>query len=124
VTLVAELGEAQKQKWDSLLVEQALGNLLDNALDFSPAGSTVRLTGEMSADGYCFRVRDQGPGIPDYALPRIFERFYSLPRPDKGKSSGLGLSFATEVARQHGGHLSLGNQLDGGVLAELWLPTG
>ncbi|MGY3912832.1 beta-lactam sensor histidine kinase BlrB [Aeromonas piscicola] len=124
VTLVAELGEAQKQKWDSLLVEQALGNLLDNALDFSPAGSTVRLTGEMSADGYCFRVRDQGPGIPDYALPRIFERFYSLPRPDKGKSSGLGLSFATEVARQHGGHLSLGNQPDGGVLAELWLPTG
>ncbi|POG21647.1 two-component system sensor histidine kinase CreC [Aeromonas bestiarum] len=124
VTLVAELGEAQKQKWDSLLVEQALGNLLDNALDFSPAGSTVRLTGEMSADGYCFRVQDQGPGIPDYALPRIFERFYSLPRPDKGKSSGLGLSFATEVARQHGGHLSLGNQPDGGVLAELWLPTG
>jgi two-component system, OmpR family, sensor histidine kinase CreC len=94
------------------------------ALDVSPAGSTVRLTGEMSADGYCFRVRDQGPGIPDYALPRIFERFYSLPRPDKGKSSGLGLSFATEVARQHGGHLSLGNQPDGGVLAELWLPTG
>ncbi|KTA80960.1 beta-lactam sensor histidine kinase BlrB [Aeromonas salmonicida] len=124
VTLVAELADASKQKWDPLLVEQALGNLLDNALDFSPAGSTVRLTGEMHADGYRFQVRDQGPGIPDYALPRIFERFYSLPRPDKGKSSGLGLSFATEVARQHGGHLSLGNQLDGGVLAELWLPTG
>ena len=84
----------------------------------------VALVGEMHADGYGFRVRDQGPGIPDYALPRIFERFYSLPRPDKGKSSGLGLSFASEVARQHGGHLSLGNQPDGGVLAELWLPTG
>ncbi|HHQ4650697.1 TPA: two-component system sensor histidine kinase CreC, partial [Aeromonas hydrophila] len=49
---------------------------------------------------------------------------YSLPRPDKGKSSGLGLSFATEVARQHGGRLTLANQPDGGVLAELWLPAG
>ncbi|WP_339022153.1 beta-lactam sensor histidine kinase BlrB [Aeromonas salmonicida] len=124
VTLVAELADASKQKWDPLLVEQALGNLLDNALDFSPAGSTVRLTGEMHADGYRFQVRDQGPGIPDYALPRIFERFYSLPRPDKGKSSGLGLSFATEVARQHGGRLNLCNQPQGGVLAELWLPAG
>lgn len=124
VTLVAELADASKQKWDPLLVEQALGNLLDNALDFSPAGSTVRLTGEMHADGYRFQVRDQGPGIPDYALPRIFERFYSLPRPDKGKSSGLGLSFATEVARQHGGRLHLCNQPEGGVLAELWLPAG
>ncbi|MDM5128854.1 beta-lactam sensor histidine kinase BlrB [Aeromonas salmonicida] len=124
VTLVAELTDASKQKWDPLLVEQALGNLLDNALDFSPAGSTVRLTGEMHADGYRFQVRDQGPGIPDYALPRIFERFYSLPRPDKGKSSGLGLSFATEVARQHGGRLNLCNQPEGGVLAELWLPAG
>ncbi|MGL6604976.1 beta-lactam sensor histidine kinase BlrB [Aeromonas hydrophila] len=124
VTLVAELGEAQKQKWDSLLVEQALGNLLDNALDFSPIGGTLALSGAMEEGGYCFRVRDQGPGIPDYALPRIFERFYSLPRPDKGKSSGLGLSFATEVARQHGGRLTLANQPDGGVLAELWLPAG
>ncbi|XTZ62848.1 beta-lactam sensor histidine kinase BlrB [Aeromonas salmonicida subsp. pectinolytica] len=124
VTLVAELADASKQKWDPLLVEQALGNLLDNALDFSPAGSTVRLTGETHADGYRFQVRDQGPGIPDYALPRIFERFYSLPRPDKGKSSGLGLSFATEVARQHGGRLNLCNQPEGGVLAELWLPAG
>lgn len=124
ITLHAELGETQKHKWDPLLVEQALGNLLDNALDFSPVGSTLRLSGTMEEGGYCFRVRDQGPGIPDYALPRIFERFYSLPRPDKGKSSGLGLSFAMEVARQHGGRLTLTNQADGGVLAELWLPAG
>ncbi|MGL5812775.1 MAG: beta-lactam sensor histidine kinase BlrB [Aeromonas sp.] len=122
IRLQADLAEAQKQKWDPLLVEQALGNLLDNALDFSPAGAEVSLTGQLEEGGYCFRVRDHGPGIPDYALSRIFERFYSLPRPDKGKSSGLGLSFAREVARQHGGRLTLGNLPEGGVLAELWLP--
>ncbi|MGY3859209.1 MULTISPECIES: beta-lactam sensor histidine kinase BlrB [Aeromonas] len=123
VTLSAALAEGQKQKWDSLLVEQALGNLLDNALDFSPVAGTVQLTGSVEGDGYRFQVKDEGPGIPDYALPRIFERFYSLPRPDKGKSSGLGLSFAREVARQHGGRLTLCNQPGGGVLAELWLPA-
>ncbi|MGY3903514.1 beta-lactam sensor histidine kinase BlrB [Aeromonas lusitana] len=123
LSLRLDLAEAQKQKWDPLLVEQALGNLLDNAIDFSPIGGLVTLTGEVHAGGYRFQVRDLGPGIPDYALPRIFERFYSLPRPDKGKSSGLGLSFAREVARQHGGRLTLDNHPDGGVLAELWLPA-
>ncbi|MEG0010501.1 MAG: beta-lactam sensor histidine kinase BlrB [Aeromonas sp.] len=123
LSLQFDLAEAQKQKWDPLLVEQALGNLLDNAIDFSPVGGLVTLTGEVHAGGYRFQVRDLGPGIPDYALPRIFERFYSLPRPDKGKSSGLGLSFAREVARQHGGRLTLDNHPDGGVLAELWLPA-
>ncbi|MGY3945084.1 beta-lactam sensor histidine kinase BlrB [Aeromonas tecta] len=124
ITLRLDLAEAQKQKWDPLLVEQALGNLLDNALDFSPIGGLVTLTGKGHEGGYLFQVRDRGPGIPDYAQPRIFERFYSLPRPDKGKSSGLGLSFASEVARQHGGRLNLSNHPEGGVLAELWLPTG
>ncbi|HHQ4539276.1 TPA: ATP-binding protein, partial [Aeromonas veronii] len=80
------------------------------------------LSGSQQEEGYCFRVTDSGLGIPDYALPRIFERFYSLPRPDKGKSSGLGLSFAHEVAHQHGGRLTLSNRPEGGALAELWLP--
>ncbi|WP_434472061.1 beta-lactam sensor histidine kinase BlrB [Aeromonas veronii] len=122
VELVAELTSAPKQKWDPLLVEQAIGNLLDNAIDFSPAYGLVTLSGSQQEEGYCFRVTDCGPGIPDYALPRIFERFYSLPRPDKGKSSGLGLSFAHEVAHQHGGRLTLSNRPEGGTLAELWLP--
>ncbi|BBQ55330.1 beta-lactam sensor histidine kinase BlrB [Aeromonas jandaei] len=122
VALVAELASAPKQKWDPLLVEQAIGNLLDNAIDFSPAGASVTLSGTQQEDGYCFRVTDSGPGIPDYALPRIFERFYSLPRPDKGKSSGLGLSFTHEVAHQHGGRLTLANRPEGGAIAEFWLP--
>ncbi|MGL5587240.1 MAG: beta-lactam sensor histidine kinase BlrB, partial [Aeromonas veronii] len=122
VELVAELASAPKQKWDPLLVEQAIGNLLDNAIDFSPANGQVTLSGSQQEEGYCFRVTDCGPGIPDYALPRIFERFYSLPRPDKGKSSGLGLSFAHEVAHQHGGRLTLSTRPEGGALAELWLP--
>ena len=54
-------------------------------------------------------VADRGPGVPDFALERVFERFYSLPRPDGGsRSSGLGLCFVAEVAALHGGDATLG----------------
>jgi two-component system sensor histidine kinase CreC len=68
-------------------------------------------------------VDDSGPGIPDFALPRLFERFYSLPRPDTGrKSTGLGLSIVREVALLHGGEVRVANRPEGGARAELRLP--
>ena len=68
-------------------------------------------------------LRDHGPGVPDYAQERVFERFYSLPRPGSGqRSSGLGLPFVAEVARLHGGRVSLRNHTEGGAEASLWLP--
>ena len=69
------------------------------------------------------RVVDHGPGVPDYAGERVFERFYSLPRPDSGqRSSGLGLPFVREVATLHGGEVSLRNCEGGGAVATLTLP--
>ncbi len=68
------------------------------------------------------RIDDEGPGIPDYAKARIFERFYSLPRPDTGKkSTGLGLSLVNEVAKLHGGSIRIGNRAGAGASAELRL---
>ena len=68
-------------------------------------------------------VRDQGPGIPDYADDKVFERFYSLPRPhSQRKSTGLGLPFVKEVAELHHGRVSLRNGEDGGAIATLSLP--
>jgi two-component system sensor histidine kinase CreC len=65
-------------------------------------------------------VEDQGPGIPDFARERIFERFYSLPRPGTGvKSTGLGLSFVQEIAHLHGGKIQIENRAEGGCRAEL-----
>jgi two-component system sensor histidine kinase CreC len=71
-----------------------------------------------------FTVADRGPGVPDYALPRVFERFYSLSRPDGGsRSSGLGLCFVAEVAALHGGSAGLGNREGGGAVATLEIPV-
>jgi two-component system sensor histidine kinase CreC len=70
-----------------------------------------------------FSVEDRGPGVPDYALARVFERFYSLPRPGSGKkSTGLGLALVREIAHLHGGEVTLGNRPDGGARAEFWVP--
>lgn len=102
---------------DALLIGQALTNLLDNALDFTPSGGTISVHGERHDNHYRITVSDDGSGIPDYALDKVFERFYSLARADKPKSSGLGLSFVQEVARLHRGAVRLHNRQPHGVAA-------
>lgn len=107
---------------DGLLLSQALTNLIDNALDFTPLGGAVILSGERHEGEYLITVEDNGSGIPDYAQEKIFDRFYSLPRADSPKSTGLGLNFVREVAAIHRGRISLENRLPQGVSAYLALP--
>jgi len=107
---------------DAFLLRQAIDNLLRNAIEFSPAGGEIRVDIEQSNKAVVVSIRDQGQGIPDFAIGRVFERFYSLPRPGTDrKSSGLGLNFAREVAIQHGGSLSLENN-NPGACATVCLP--
>ncbi|HEV7505903.1 MAG TPA: two-component system sensor histidine kinase CreC [Thermoanaerobaculia bacterium] len=108
---------------NAFLLHQALENLVQNAIEFSPRGGTVRVTMTPEQDRVTISVTDEGPGIPAYALDRIFERFYSLGRPDNGrKSTGLGLNLVREVATSHGGTIRVANRPEGGALAELSLP--
>jgi two-component system, OmpR family, sensor histidine kinase CreC len=109
-------------KGDGLLLRQALGNLIDNAIEFAPSGSTITVFVERTDSMARIRVCDEGPGIPEYALPRVFERFYSLPRPNGAKSTGLGLPFVREVAHLHGGSVSVTNGPERGAVASLDLP--
>jgi two-component system sensor histidine kinase CreC len=68
-------------------------------------------------------VRDAGPGIPEYAEGKVFEKFYSLARPATAKkSTGLGLSFVKEIAELHHGRVTLKNGAQGGAVATLSLP--
>lgn len=98
------------------LVHLALESLLANALAFTPSGGYIHLSAHRSGDVMQIELFNSGSPIPDYALQRVFERFYSLPRPDTGqRSSGLGLSLAREIALLHGGDLRLDNRADGVV---------
>ena len=90
------------------LLEQALVNLVDNAVKFSESGKVVRVEAQREGPQVIIRVRDQGPGIPPEHLPRIFERFY---RVDAGRSrkiggSGLGLAIVKHIALAHGGRVT------------------
>jgi two-component system sensor histidine kinase CreC len=108
---------------ERFLLQQAISNLLDNAIAFSPQGAVIEISASREQEAWGLTVRDHGPGIPDYARDRLFERFYSMPRPDSGrKSTGLGLSLVREVAQLHGGDIVVENHSGGGTLARLILP--
>lgn len=121
LTVVAATATVRGER---VLLREALVNLLQNALDFSPAGGAVALTVRVVAGRVEFVVEDGGPGVPDYALARVFERFYSLPRPGTTqKSTGLGLALVREIAHLHGGEVTLDNRAEGGARAVFAIPT-
>lgn len=108
---------------EAFLLGQAVYNVLENALDFSPAESVITVKTQTHSNQIELSVCDAGSGIPDYALSKIFDKFYSLPRPATGqKSTGLGLNFVQEVVKLHNGHITLQNHPDGGVIATISLP--
>jgi two-component system sensor histidine kinase CreC len=120
---VAGIDPALQVGGDPFLLRQAIANLLDNAIDFAPRGSVVEVEVRRTEGAARIDVMDRGPGVPDYAIGRVFERFYSLPRPDGGsRSSGLGLCFVAQVAELHGGRAVLANREGGGAVATLELP--
>jgi two-component system sensor histidine kinase CreC len=107
---------------EPFLLRQALGNLLENALDFTPVAGLLRFSAERVGEQVEFRLFNEAAPIPEYALPRLSERFYSLPRPDSGrKSTGLGLNFVEEVVKLHGGFMHIRN-VEGGVEVTVRLP--
>ncbi len=118
--------EPVRVRGDRFLLAQAMQNLIDNAIDFSPLGASITCTLMREGGGWVvWSLRDQGPGMPDYAVARVFERFYSLPRSDtQEKSSGLGLCLVKEVSDLHGGQVRVDNvDQPRGCLATWRLPT-
>lgn len=109
---------------DRFLLHRALSNIVQNAVDFSPARGCITITGRSDEKEVSLTIDDQGPGIPGYCRERVFDRFFSLQRPDTGKkSTGLGLNFVKEVATLHNGDIRLENLPDAGLRAVLRLPV-
>ena len=111
-------------KGDSFLLNQAIANLIQNAIDFSPEHGTINICCRPKGRLIRLEIADAGPGIPDYAEGKIYDKFFSLQRPDTGKkSTGLGLNFVKEVAELHFGSVKLENRKTGGVKAMFTLPA-
>jgi two-component system, OmpR family, sensor histidine kinase MprB len=102
----------------STRLDRAVINLLDNAGKFSPAGSVVDIA--VTSDG-TISVADRGPGVPDDALPFVFDRFYRSDEARAMPGSGLGLAIVKQVVDGHGGTVTMANRLDGGAVVTVTL---
>ncbi|MCK4872054.1 MAG: HAMP domain-containing protein [Phycisphaerales bacterium] len=107
------------------LIEQAVANLLSNAVRYSPPGTTVTARAEVTYDAVILSVEDDGPGIPAEHIPRLFERFY---RVDKARSrelggTGLGLAIVKYITLMHGGHVDVSSEVGCGSTFRIILPT-
>lgn len=111
---------------DPILLEQALGNLVENAIRFSPDGSNILLSGTQIGDQIILEVSDEGPGVPPEDLCRIFEKFYRSPGSAATlQGTGLGLSIVKGLMESMNGGVTARRRTDGGGLTvSLLLPAG
>jgi len=118
---VRALDRARRVRVDRGRIQQVLGNLLGNALKFTPAGGTVTLEATVGNDSAVFRVRDTGVGIPADRLPHVFDQFWQG-SPSDHRGVGLGLAIAKAVVEAHGGAISAESEPGKGSVFTLRLP--
>ena len=124
MTLTCE-GEIPDVNGDRERIEQVITNIVSNAVKYTPDGGRIDLTVGTSGPNVFVRVRDNGIGIPEKDLPRLFDRFY---RVDKARSresggTGLGLSIAQEILNQHKGHIEIASEYGKGSTVTITMPA-
>lgn len=117
-------GTCSQISLDPQRVEQIINNLLSNALRYAPENEAITISLHCTDTAAVLSVRDRGPGIPQEALHRVFERFYKIEKARSRSESGtgLGLSIARKLAQAHGGDLKAENHPEGGAVFTLTLP--
>ena len=110
---------------DGRRLEQALQNLVANAVRHTPDGGRVAVTASHVDAGVRLRVEDTGPGIPSEHLPLVFDRFYKIDqaRPSGSAGSGLGLSIVKAIVERHGGRVAAAAAAGGGAQFDVVLPA-
>jgi len=106
------------------LGDQVLGNLLSNALKFTPEGGSIELRAVGRDGSLVLEVSDTGTGIPTDRLPHIFDRYYQIGSDARGKGAGIGLSIAADVVRAHGGTIEAESEPGKGTTFRVTLPIG
>jgi len=124
ITVVVE-GDAPTVLGDIDRLQQVIANLVDNASRLTPQGGTVMVRLGSDADHAIIQVLDEGPGIPEDALPHLFERFYraQASRDRSTGGAGLGLAIVAAIVRAHAGSIEAANRPEGGSVFTMRLPA-
>jgi len=109
---------------DAAALERALVNLLGNAIKYTPQGGQVTVTTSTTEAHATCTISDNGPGIPEEELSKLFDRFYRSDRARNSEGSGLGLSIVKSIVEAHGGTITLESTLGTGTRASVVLPIG
>lgn len=105
------------------LIDQALSNLVENALKYTPAGTPITVALELAPPLLHIHVLDAGPGIPAAALPHLFEKFFRVADPERhAPGTGLGLAICRGIVQAHGGQVAAANRAEGGARFTISLP--
>jgi signal transduction histidine kinase len=109
---------------DAARCQQIFGNLVSNALKYTPAGGEVRVSGKVEANSWAVVIADSGPGIPPDSLDKVFQPFFRLPRDERSgiEGSGLGLAICRELVTQLGGEIKLESSLRDGTSVSVSFP--
>jgi two-component system sensor histidine kinase KdpD len=108
---------------DFALVTQALVNVLDNALRYSPPDAPIEVAARLVGNEVQIRVEDRGPGVPAGDVARIFDKFYRIQHDGAGHGAGLGLAISHGIIDAHGGRIWAANRPDGGAIVAFALPV-
>jgi two-component system sensor histidine kinase KdpD len=108
---------------DFVLIQRVLVNVIDNALKYSPAETQIEIKATMAGAFVEIMVADQGVGIPQEDLTRIFDKFYRVQRPNNVNGTGLGLAICKGIVDAHGGFISAENRPGGGTIITIALPV-
>jgi signal transduction histidine kinase len=108
---------------DAVRMGNALGNLLDNALNYTARGGTITLSAAAEDGAVALSVADTGVGIPEEYLPHVFEKFFRVPGQSRGAGTGLGLAIVNEIVTAHGGTITCESHPDRGTVFRLTLPA-
>jgi two-component system sensor histidine kinase KdpD len=106
---------------DSLLIEQVLVNLIENALTYTPPGTPIAIRARHEGESVAVEIADRGPGLPPGAENRVFDKFYRGQSQGRG-SVGLGLSICRGMVEAHGGRIDAANLPEGGAVFRFTLP--
>ncbi len=107
---------------DADLLSRAISNLVSNAVKYSPRKTEVVISARHDASGVSIEVADQGYGIPEASVNRVFEKFYRVPRVQDVPGTGLGLALVRDIAELHGGSVAARSSMGAGSVFTLWVP--